>query len=201
MRTDRRGSVSVEALMALPVAIVMILLAQFILEASLSRQETAVFAREATVSRALDVRWRPTGCSFDGDDLTDRIDVGQTATARCALRDAEARLGNQKAVWKALDDGASSWRGILRDVKPRRGPRDVVGTVAGSVSSTGPQFLRQQSAVPSRQSYVAPSRDRFDHGTRRYARAHDDAIWDELCRSTTWKLFPNVFPNGGPARC
>lgn len=199
MRT-RRGSVTIEALMLVPVAIVMILMARAVLEGSLNRQETAVFARGSTIAAAA-ARSAFRSCDFEREQFGDLADVEQTATVRCSRRGAEGGLSDEQPMWDEVEDGARAWDDILRDVKPRRGPRDVVATAEVTLTLETPAFLNEQNAATSAQRHIAPDRVLWTHSERGYDAAHSGVIWDELCRSGTYRLFPNVFPKDGGPRC
>ena len=201
MRTDRRGSVTVESLLVLPIAIAMILLGRFILEASLNRQEAAVYARGSTVAAATARSTSFLNCAFDQQDFTGRTSVDQTAQVRCSRQNGERGLNNEKPVWDALEDSAQPWSEILRDVKPSRGPSDIVGRAQATLTMAQPQFIAQQNPTEAAQSYISAERRLWTHAERPYKRAHDKVIWDELCKEGTYWLFPNVFPNGGGPRC
>ena len=104
-------------------------------------------------------------------------------------------------MWDAVEDGASPWDEILRDVKPRRGPRDIVANARVSMTIEGIGFLEQQDPTRAAQGYLAPERTLWTHGEGRLDEGHDRVIWEELCLRGTYGLFPNVFPNGGGPRC
>lgn len=199
MRINRRGSVNMEALMVIPIAVVVILLGRFVLEASLNRQETAVFARGSTIAAA-NARMPFLSCDFEREQFSDHVEVGQNARVRCNRQSAERGLSDEQPIWDEVEDAAAPWDEILRDVKPRRGPRDIVATAEVSLSLTRPAFLAQQTP-DARQQYIAPEDVRWAHSERGYDAAHSGVIWDELCKQGTYWLFPNVFPKDGGPRC
>ena len=201
MRINRRGSVTVESLMVLPIAVVMILLGRYILEASLNRHEAGVFARGSTVAAATARSTRARDCDFDRQDFNTRSSVSQTPLARCSRQSGERTLSREDPMWDAVEDGASAWSGILRDVKPNRSPNDIVGTGEASMTLSSPQFISQQNPTQAEQRYISPERVLWTHNEGRFDEAHDKAIWDELCKSSTYWLVPNVLPNGGGPRC
>lgn len=200
MRT-RRGSVTIEGLMILPIALIVILLGRFLLEASLNRQETAVYARGSAINAA--VLWERSllGCRFDEQDFTGRPSVAQSGSARCERRDAEQELSREQPIWDALDEAADPWSEILRDVRPRTGPRDVIATTDVTLTMTAPTFLAEQAPVEAQERHLAPERRYWGHSEGDFAEGHDRVIWDELCREATWQLFPNIFPSRGRNRC
>ena len=187
--------------MLLPVALALILLGRSILEASLSRQETAVFARGSAIAAAAARSTSFLACDFDRQALGSDGSVRQDVAVRCRSVSAEGGLGRERPMWDAVEDGAAPWPEILRDARPARGPRDIVASADVQVSIEGPGFLRADDPVRSRQSYLAPERRLWTHGEGRLGEGHDRVIWDELCRSGTYRLFPNVFPNARRPRC
>lgn len=202
MRTDRRGSVHMEAVMVIPIVLIMILLGRYIYEGSINRQETAVFARGATVAAAA-ARSTFLACDFEREQFTDLAEVGQAARVRCRRQNAERGLSREQPMWDEVEDGAAAWRAILRDVKPSRSPNDIVGTASVDLTITNSDMLERQNNSQARQSYIAPERTLWSHDERQFQYGHDRVIWDEICRGpgATYALFPNVFPNGGGPRC
>lgn len=187
--------------MVLPVAVAMILLTRFILEASVNRQEVAVFARGSAVSAATAGSTLIRDCDFDRQDFAADGDVRQSPEVRCARRDAERGLSREDPVWDAMEDAARPWDEILRDVRPRQGPRDFVATANATLTFEGAGFLASQDPAAGRDRALAPERAFWTHGEGRFDEGHDRVIWDELCKSGAHWLFPNVFPNGGGPRC
>lgn len=200
MRTNRRGSVTIEAAMIIPVAIIVILLGRFVLESSLNRQETAVFARGSAISAAID-RSFFNSCDFERVYFDDHEDVDQSARVDCSHRDAEGGLSRERPMWDEVEDGAAPWDEILRDVKPRRSPRDIVARAKVNLTVTGNAFFDANATAGSEQSYLAPDQELWSHKEQGYDAAHSAVIWDELCKSGTYWLFPNVFPKEGGPRC
>ena len=200
MRTDRRGSVTIEAAMIIPVAIIVILLGRFVLESSLNRQETAVFARGSAISAAVDQSLF-NSCDFERSYFDDHEDVDQSASVDCSRQDAEGGLSGESPMWDEVEDGAAPWDEILRDVKPRRSPRDIVARAEVNLTVTGNAFFDENATAGSEQSYLAPEKVLWSHKERGYDAAHSAVIWDELCKSGTYWLFPNVFPKDGGPRC
>ena len=200
MRIDRRGSVTVEGVMVLPIAVVVIVLGQYLLEASLHRQETAVSARSSTVEAAAARRVPTSGCSTETADFSDRASVEQTENVERCRRNGERGLSRERPVWDALERAADPWDEILRDVRPRRGPSDIVGAATTDMTFDGPAFLENEDPVDARQRFIWPEAVAWTHEDDGFEEGHDAVIWDELCKSETWKLFPAVFPSEGP-RC
>ena len=200
MRT-RRGSVTIEALMVLPVAIVMILLARMVLEMSLNRQEVAVFARGSAITAAMSEDHRRQRCDFERSHFDGRVSVEQEEGVSCSNPDSETHLSREERMWDAVEDGAQPWPDILRDVRPTASPRDVIADASSDMTMTSPAFLSDQDASRSEQVYVAARDLLWDHDEENMAEAHDAVIWEELCLEATYQLFPNVFPNGGGPQC
>ncbi|MEM7752766.1 MAG: hypothetical protein AAF230_05075 [Pseudomonadota bacterium] len=201
MRIDRRGSVTIEMLMIIPVAIIMILLTRFILEASLNRQEVSIYARGSAITSGMARSTSMFRCRFNDDAFAARNAVNQTATVQCNRRDAETGLSREQPMWDEVEDGAAPWDEILRDVKPSRSPRDIVARANGVMTLTSPAFLAQQSPSDADQTYLAPENVFWAHDEDRLAEGHDIVIWEELCLEATYQLFPNVFPSAGRPRC
>lgn len=199
MRIKRRGSVTIEGMMILPIALTLVLMGRFLLEASLNRQETAVYARGSATNAA--VSTRITSCRFEDQAFENRAAVEQSGGAYCTRRDAERGLSAEEPIWDAMEEAANPWDEILRDVRPRSGPRDIVATADVTMTMNAPSFLEQQNPVASQEQHLAPERRYWSHLEDHYAEGHDEVIWEELCREATWQLFPNVFPSRGRDRC
>lgn len=193
----RRGSVGVETVMVLPVALVVILLSRMILEASLNRQEIGVYTRASTITAAEAESTLAADCAFDQDAFQGRVIVTQTPSVDCSRYRAEAGLQNAKPFWDTLEDAAKpvDWADFLRDVKPRDTLYDMRGAGDSTMTLTKPAFLAQQSPVTSEQTYLTPQGELWGHDIAQFAKGHDAVIWDELSRENTHLLFPNVFPS------
>jgi hypothetical protein len=191
----RRGSLSVESVMLIPIAVVIILLTRMLLEASLARQEIAVYARSGTHSAAALTTTSVIGCSSDLTAFAGRQNVTQVPSLNCQQRDAERGLQQERPFWDAVESGASSWRTILRDVKPSGTLQDMQGDGSGTLNLYGPAFLQQQKTVNSANAHLAPQNIRWGDDDRSFARGHDSVIWDELQKRGTYRLFPEVFPS------
>lgn len=186
--------------MVLPLVVVMILMGRYILEASLNRQDVAVFARGGTVAAAEARSTSFLSCDFDRQEFSSRTDVDQTESIRCDRRSAERGLSRERPFWDAAEDGAADWREILRDVRPARAT-DILGRGQATMEISNPAFLSQQSAVASAQSFLWPEERLWTHGENPFRDGHDRVIWDEICLRGTYWLFPGVFPQGGGPRC
>ncbi|WP_347313413.1 hypothetical protein [Defluviimonas sp. SAOS-178_SWC] len=199
MRIDlirrRRGSLSLEAVMIVPFAIVVMLTARYIVEGMLTRQEVAVFTRASTVSAASSTLPRIVACDADRTPFGAKPGVSASASVSCSSYRAEQGLKREKPFFRALRDGARPWPQILRDVDRKEPVNDVKGSGSGRFLLSQPDFLRKQGAVTSRQTYLTPEPEFWDHGTKPYTAAHDPVIWQALRQRNTYKLFPNVFPS------
>ena len=181
--------------MVIPVALIVILLARLVLEASLARQEVSVYTRMGTHTAAAAKSTGLTGCIADKDAFSGRLEVTQTATLTCNQRDAERGLSQERPFWDAVERGAQAWRGILADVKPRGPVRDITGDGTGTLDLGGSDFLQRRDTVTSDYTFIAAQNIRWDHDERPLQRGHDQAIWKELRKRGTYRLFPEVFPS------
>lgn len=195
MRTKRRGSLSLESAMIVPVALVMILLGRFVLEASLARQEVSVFTRMGTHTAAAAKSTSRTSCISDLSAFSGRTDVTQTADLTCNRRDAETGLSTERPFWDAVERGATPWRAILADVKPNGPVFDITGDGTGTTDLSGSAFLERRQTVDSTYTFIAAQNIRWDDDEQPMQRGHDQAIWKELRQRGTYRLFPNVFPS------
>ena len=195
MRTRRRASLSLESAMIVPVALVMILLGRFILEASLARQEVAVFTRMGTHTAAAVKSTSAAACVSDEAAFSGRVEVTQTATITCNQRRAERGLSAERPFWEAVERGAAPWRAILRDVKPNGQVYDITGDGSGKTDLGGSAFLQRRQTIESDYTFIAAQDIRWTHDETPMQQGHDKVIWQELRKRGTHRLFPNVFPS------
>jgi hypothetical protein len=195
IRRRRKGSLAIEALFILPVAVVVILLVRFLFEGAMTRHEVAVHARGSAVAAAAADSILPTHCRHDSSFIT-RTSVSKDFLVFCNRRDGETGLGQEKPIMEALKDGASAWPGILRDLENEGPFNDYQSAGQGSTSFNSPPFLGNQGVISNDAAYLSPSLKAFDHSDDPWKAAHEDAIWDELGGKTS-KLFPNLFPARG----
>ena len=181
--------------MILPVAIVMILLARFLLEAGLARQEVSVYTRMGTHSAAAVGSASAVVCQASTTAFTGRTDVTQSATLTCTTRDAEIGLSRERPFWDAVGRGAAAWRAILKDVRPTGPVNDVVGNGSGTLDVSGSPFLDRRQTVNADYRFIAAQDVLWRHDQPSFARGHDQAIWQELRKRGTYRLFPEVFPS------
>lgn len=201
MRTSRRGSVTIEVLMIVPIAIIIILLARFILEGSLNRQEVSVYARGSAITAGMASSANMFSCRFNDEAFDGRAAVDQNATVQCSRRNAETGLSREQPMWDEVENGATSWDRILRDVKPSQSPNDVIARANSVMTLTSPAFLAQQNPTDADQVYLAPEDVLWAHDEDPLDDGHDVVIWEELCLEATYQLFPNIFRNAGRPRC
>ena len=179
--------------MVVPAALVFILFASYVLEASLARQEVAVFTRGSTIAAATARSTLPWSCNFTRDAFTGRSQVSQTAQVSCDQTGAERGLSREQPIWDLMRDAASPWDEILRDVRPRGRLMDMRGDGQGTLTMTN--MMQSQGPVNSDQTYLYPLNELFTHSDRPFQRGHDQVIWEELNLHPTYLLFPNVFPS------
>jgi hypothetical protein len=202
MRIDRllrrrRGALSLEAVMLIPVAMIVLLTARYIAEGMVTRQEVAVYTRASTMNAATSALPRLVSCTADRSDIGQKPGVTQTVSATCASYPAERGLRRERGFFDALREGARPSPRILQDILRNQRIEDVRGDGTGSFLMTKPDFLTQSGAVTSRQVYITPEMRFWDHRTQPYANGHDRAIWQELRQQGTHELFPRVFPAAG----
>jgi len=191
----RKGSLGLEAVAIVPFAIMMILLSRFILEAMLTRHEVAIYTRGSTASAAAAKTTSSMNCDFDKTAFTSRSGVTQSATISCKMQDGEAGLQKVDPFFDALQDGAAAWPEILRDVDQGDPINDILGNGNGSMAFDRPAFLETRDSGASKQAYLLPQDELWDHNDDPWKAAHDPVDWDELSKKNTYKLFPRVFPS------
>ncbi len=205
---SRRGSIGLEAVMIVPVAVMMILVARFVSEAMVSRQETAVYIRAATVNAAavaggytggLATAQMVRNCRSDRAPFSDQADVSQGQFAYCLWRNAEEGVTERNRFWRRVEEGARPWPDIIRDYKPAnpsRSERDVTGRIQSTMQFQRPDFLQRQGGTAVQHQYLVPTTRVWDHKKRPLKQASDRVIYRELrSNGKTHKLFPNVFPS------
>lgn len=198
MRIDpfrrRRGELSMEAMLVLPVVIVIILLARLILEGMLVRQEVAVFTRSSTASAALAESTFPLDCMSDRTPFSERPAVTQAALVLCQERRAEQGLRSQREFWPAIRQGAQAWPRLLDDVYQSDTVMDMEGDGRGTTTFVSPNFLRQIGLMTTESYALFPQGEVWWHGDDPMRASYDPVIWQALRERNTWKLFPEVFP-------
>lgn len=181
--------------MILPVAVTLILLGRYIMEAGLSRHEVAVYIRSSTVNAAATNSTNPIRCRSDRDPFSERETVSQTASVSCSQRDGERGLRQEQSLFRAMRQGASAWPQIMRDVDRRRPINDIYGSGQGSMVFQRPAFLSRQSGSSTSHAALWPKDELFEGRDAPWRAAHDPVIWQELSRRRTRELFPELFPS------
>jgi len=198
MRIDlqrrRRGEIGMEAMLILPVAVIVILLARLILEGMLVRQEVAVYTRSGTASAAAAESTLPLYCTSDRAPFSERPAVSQTALVLCREREAEQGLTTQPEFWRAIRDGAQPFRRILRDVDQTDAVMDMAGDGRGTTVFTGPSFLAQIPLMTTGSTALFPQQSLWMHHDEPMRASYDPVMWDALREQGTYRLFPEVFP-------
>lgn len=190
----RRGSVSIETVAIVPVAVTLLLLGRFILEAGLTRHELAVYTRTATANAADAASTSFLHCEADRDPFAARQTVTQTASVKCSRPNGERGLNREQPFFQALEKGARPFPRILRDVKKGNETRDMRGDGDGRMAFDRPDFLNRQGEITPTAAYQIPQDRLWSAADRPWTRAHDPVLWEELRRRGTHRLFPNLFP-------
>jgi hypothetical protein len=155
-RRRRRASLSLEAIMLIPVVMIVILTSRYIAEGMLTRQEVAVYTRASTMSAATSSLPRILSCTADRSEIDARPGVLQTVGADLHLPPGRTRPATRATLLRGAPDGARPSLGILRDIDRNQRITDVKGTAPEASFWTNPSFLTQQGAVTSRQVYLMP---------------------------------------------
>lgn len=190
--TRRRGSLALEAVMIIPMALVIIFLARFVMEGMLTRHEISVHARVSAVALATE-SGNATGCETDALNATSGAGVQLDGSATTCTQTAERGLRSEQPFFDALEDGASAWTDLARHVDDGRPTLDVVANATGSMEFDNPPFLSNAGEIDSGQSFMLPKNDLWPDDDR-WENGHDRVIWDELAQENTTRLFPNLFP-------
>lgn len=200
MRIDpfqrRRGSLSVEAVMVIPVALVVILLARYVHEGMLTRHEIGVYTRGAAINHAIYGGPSLATCQHDSDGLTDgAAGVNRTGGADCNKVNGENGLRSSSRIFRALDDGASGWPAMARQISRNVRIYDIAAEGSGSMRFDQPPFFAQATPGQTTAKYIEPEDELWFHDDKRQWKVgHDPVIWRDL-PSTTRRLFPRLFPS------
>lgn len=190
----RRGSVSIETVTVIPVAVTLLLLGRFILEAGLTRHELAVYTRTATANAADATSTSFFHCEADRDPFTSRETVTQTASVECSQPNGEKGLSREQPFMRAMKKGARPFPKITRDVERNNETRDMRGNGDGSMTFDRPDFLARQGTVSPTAVYQIPQDELWSAADQPWTKAHDPVLWQELRRRGTHRLVPNLFP-------
>jgi hypothetical protein len=198
MRIDltrsRRGEIGMEAMLILPVAIIIVLLARLILEGMLVRQEVGVFTRSGTAAAAVAESTLPIFCTSDRDPFSERPAVNQTAFIICQERRAEGGLQTQNAFWPAVRQGSNPYPRMMRDVYQDEDLMDYAGDGTGTTTFSRPEYLSRIGLMTTSGAALFPGMELWTHADEPLRSAHDPVLWDALREQGTWRLFPEVFP-------
>ncbi len=203
----RKGSLAVEAVMAIPVIIVFVFLTRFVLDAMLLRHETAVYTRGSTVRAAAMVDTsdpgaiRLTQCWHDDSDANARPGVLREYSTWCYWRNAERALSNSDRLGPSIINQArragEGW--LLDDLNFEQTVSDVRGWGGGSVRFQQPLFLAATGGDEAGHMHLRSTHDFWSYtNDDRWVHGHDRAVWDQI-DTFFWSgpraLFPNVFPS------
>jgi hypothetical protein len=200
MRIDpfrrRRGSLSIEAVMVLPLALVLILMTRFGMEAMVTRQEVAIYTRGAAMNKALISLPLNASCQHaDTNVLSTTAGVNRDSKASCTTENGELGLNREKRIFTALDDGASNWRQMATQISNGISILDVVANGSGEMSFDNPPFLQQSGSRGTSHTFKRPADEFWLHDDeRQWQVGHDPVIWKDL-PNTTRRLVPNLFPS------
>lgn len=190
----RKGSLAIEAVMIIPLALIIVFLARFVMEGMLTRHEVAVYARGSAINVAYSTV-TVAGCTHDSGGFVTGAGVNRTGSANCKTVDAERGLQSESPVFEALRQGASAWTGLADHMDDGSRTEDVVATATGSMSFDNPPFLASAGQNDTEQVFKHPQNDLWADDER-WRTGHDQVIWRELQRGPVHDLFPNVFPSG-----
>lgn len=203
----RRGSLALEAVMAIPVIIVFVFLTRFVLDAMLLRHETAVYTRGSTVRAAAMVQnsdpstVRLTQCWHDDSDRNERPGVIRSYSTWCYWRNGESGLAQSErlgpSIIRQAQGAGEGW--LLRDLEFDRAVNDVRGWGGGTVRFQQPPFLEATPGDEAGHMHLRTTHDFWSYtNDERWARGHNSAVWDQI-DTFFWSgpraLFPNVFPS------
>lgn len=203
----RRGSLALEAVMAIPVIIVFVFLTRFVLDAMLLRHETAVYTRGSTVRAAAMVRTsdpgllRLTQCRHDDSDRNERPGVVREYSTWCYWRNAESGLSQGDRLGPSIIETARrAGSQDLVDILPfERVVNDVRGWGGGTVRFQQPPFLEATPGDEAGHMHLRSTHDFWNYtNDTLWARGHDPATWEAIegfFFDGPQDLFPDVFPS------
>lgn len=193
MRIDlfarRAGSLAIDAVMVLPIAVILGLVSGYISESMMFRTEATTSVRTATAARASDAP-----CVAADRGAMQRDGVARRLSISCAMRDDEGGLGRERPLFEALRRAASGWPELVDEVTPKGRIDGVVGSGQGTVRMQEPPFLSRFDAHSTEAGHRMPTTERWDHGEQPWKAGYDPVIWRELSKRGTAQLFPRVFP-------
>lgn len=186
----RKGSLSVEFVLVLPIAVCVTLLAAYIAEALMFRTEATAAVRTAAHAAAGDAP-----CQVSDPDAHSRVGTSRSLQVYCQRIDEEADLRRVRPFFEALRRAASGWPELVDGIEPELPIASVLARGEGSVAMTAPPYLQSFGAVETSSLHRVPTTDQWDHGQENWRRGYDPEIWAALSEQGTYQLFPNVFPS------
>jgi hypothetical protein len=180
LTTRRRGEIGIEAMLILPVAIIIVLLSRFILEGMLVRQEVGVYTRSGTATAALAESILPIYCTSDRDPFSERPAVDQMALMVCMERAAEGGLTSQREFWPAVRQGSDPYPRMMRDVYQDDPVMDMTGDGIGTSTFTRPRFLADIGLVNTTGQALFPQQTLWTHEDEPLRSSYDPVLWDAL---------------------
>lgn len=187
----RRGSLALEMTMALPLLLMVMFAAGYVLEAMMFRHDVAFAVRNGAVRAAADLPCDGTAATLDPRTGTER-----TLTLDCRRIDDERGLRAERPFFRAMTDQAHRhWGGFLRDIDPGAPLAGVVVTGGGTVRVTDVALLSGAfGATPTGATHRRVNATIWSHHQTPWREAYDPVVWDRLTMRGTGQLFPHVFP-------
>ncbi|MEP1598075.1 MAG: hypothetical protein ABJM18_06930 [Hyphomonas sp.] len=187
----RRGSLSLEVILALPVALMLMIAASYIMENMIFRHEVGAVSRTAAGRAAADL-----SCTGPGAVLEERSTMTRTATVSCQTIDDEGGLRSERPFWVSINQvSASHWSGFWRDIDPGRPVPSIVAVADASTIARQSAWAAQAfGATGTTQQHRRVHGQRWSHFRAPYRAGMDRQIWSRLSQAGTQSLFPNVFP-------
>lgn len=196
MRTDRsyasfrrRGSVSLETVLTLPLVVVLAVLSQYVAETMIFRDATGAVARLGAYAHAADE-----GCAKVRAGDVGRDGVERSIRVACRPADDERGLTRTPRFFVAMDRASSDYPGLIRDVRPSRPLYGAEARADGGVRIESPPFLANFDETATSELSRAPYAARWAHTDEPWRRGYDPTIRRTLASKGTHQLFPRVFP-------
>lgn len=194
LQRRRSGSVALEAIMVVPVVIILVMLGRFILEGMLARHEFAIHSRNTAARAALLVSEDMgafelgAGCLLNPSEAGPRAAVTRTISATCAWRNAEEGLRENDRIFTVLDHAAQTASALFLHDDLRRIPawnevRDVESTGIGAMQFEHPPFLVNQGGTAHEQVQLRSRADLWTYAGNSddaWKWGHDRAFWQQL---------------------
>lgn len=186
----RKGSLSIEMALVLPIAVCVTLLAAYVAEAMMFRTEATAAIRTAAHAAAGEA-----ACVTSDPDATTRVGTSRSLQVSCRRIDEEADLRRVRPFFEALRRAASAWPELVDGIQPDLPIESVIAEGQGSIAMTAPPYLQNFGTVETSSFHRVPTTDQWDHGQDNWRRGYDPEIWAALSEDGTYQLFPNVFPS------